>query len=149
MQPELEGRAPGEPPNGDFVAYLEDLERRQVAAMNQPHAIAHAAPQPGAAAAPAAEPPRRDAAHAPVERLRARRAASPLSVASVLMTVVGAAALANALFGDGGILALAIGVALLWRPVRRLIDALRATAASSARPRDAIDAAFGKNKSDR
>ncbi|GAB4468573.1 MAG: hypothetical protein OHK0044_10110 [Burkholderiaceae bacterium] len=149
MQTDLEGRAPGEPPNGDFVAYLQDLERRQVAAMNPPHAIAPAAPQPGAKAAPAAEPLPRDAAQALVERLRARRAASPLSVAALLMAVVGAAALGNALFGDGGIVALAVGVALLWRPVGRLIDAVRATTASSARPRNAVDAALRRNGSDR
>lgn len=150
MNSEREGRAPGEPPDGDFVTYLEDIERRQLAEMNRPHALAHPSPQGGTQVAPAAaRPPSRDEARALLGRLRAQRAALPLSAGSLLMLIVGALALANALFGDGGILALAIGVALLWRPVRRLIGAFRAAAASSPGPRDALDAAFGKNKSHR
>ncbi|GIL04831.1 MAG: hypothetical protein BroJett031_13510 [Betaproteobacteria bacterium] len=148
MNSDREGRAPGEPPNGDFVAYLEDIERRQLADMNRPHALAHPSPQGGAQVA-AAKPLSRDEARALIGRLRARRGALPLSAGSLLMLIVGALALANALFGDGGILALAIGVALLWRPVRRLIGAFRTAAATSPGPRDALDAAFGKSKSHR
>jgi hypothetical protein len=148
MASDREGRAPGEPPDGDFVAYLEDIERRQLAAMNQPHALAHPSPQGGAQVA-AAKPLSRNEARALVERLRVSRAALPLSAGSLLMMIVGALALANALFGDGGIIAFAIGVALLWGPIRRLIAAARALAPSAPRPQDALEAAFGKKKTPR
>lgn len=148
MNSDREGRAPGEPPNGDFVAYLEDLERRQLAAMGRAQALAHAVPSEGAPIA-TAQPLSRDAASAPVQRLRASRAALPLSTGSLLMLIVGALALANALLGEGGIVALAVAVALLWRPVRRLMAAVRARARSAPRPQDALAAASAKPKSNR
>ncbi len=143
MNSDREGRAPGEPPNGDFVAYLEDLERRQLAAMGRPQA-AHSAPPAGAPHA-TAQPLSREAAGAPVQRLRASRAALPLSTGSLLMLIVGALSLANALLGDGGIVALAVAVVLLWRPVRQLMAAVRAR--SAPRPQDALAAASAKPKS--
>lgn len=148
MNSDREGRAPGEPPNGDFVAYLEGIERRQLAEMNRPHALAHPSPQGGAQVEPV-KPLSRDEVRALVERLRVSRAALPLSAGSLLMMIVGALALANALFGDGGIIAFAIGVALLWRPIRRLIAAAGAPAPSAPRPQDAVAATFGESKAKR
>lgn len=148
MASDRDGRAPGEPPDGDFVAYLEDIECRQLADMNRPHALAHPSPQGGAQVA-AAQPRSRDQAHALVERLRASRAALPLSAGALLMMIVGALALAYALFGDGGIVAFAIGVALLWGPIKRLIAAGRALAPAAPGPQDALEAAFGKKKTQR
>lgn len=148
MNSDREGRAPGEPPNGDFVAYLEDIERRQLAEMNRPHALAHPSPQGGAQVEPV-KPLSRDEVRALLERLRVSRAALPLSAGSLLMMIVGALALANALFGDGGIIAFAIGVALLWRPIRRLIAAARPPAPSAPRPQDAVNATFGESKAKR
>lgn len=148
MNTDREGRAPGEPPDGDFVAYLEVIERRQLAEMKRPHALAHPSPQGGAQVA-AAKPLSRNEARALVERPRVSRAALPLSAGALLMMIVGALAVANALFGDGGIIAFAIGAALLWRPLRRLIAAARALAPSVPRPQDALAATFGKSKAKR
>ncbi len=143
MRGELEGRAPEEPPNGDFVAYLEAIERRQLAEMSRPHALAHPPPDTGAATTQS-----RGAARAPAGT-RSGGTAGPPSTASLLMLIAGALALASALFGDGGIIAFVIGVALLWHPVRRIIGALRAAAVTAPRPRQAVDAVFGKNPSRR
>jgi hypothetical protein len=141
MAADREGRAPGEPPNGDFVAYVEAIERRQLAEMSRPHALAHPSPSTGAATT---QP--RDAVRT-ATGARAGRTTRPLSAGLALMLTAGALALANALFGDGGVVAFAIGVALLWQPVRRMIEAVRAAAFTAPQPRDAVDAAFGKNPS--
>ncbi len=146
MNSDRQDRAPGKPPHGDFVASLQDIERRQLADMNRPHALAHPSPQGGTQAA--AKPLSRDEARALVERLRASRAALPLSTGSLLMAIVGALALANALLGDGGVIAFAVGVALLWRPIKRLIAAARALAPSAPRPHSAHAATFGKAKAE-
>jgi hypothetical protein len=156
MAYDQDGRAPGEPPNGDFVAYLQTIERAQLAAMSQPHALAppapHKAVQIGRAtgtsgpAAGARAPLSRDDALALVERLRTQRMKLPLNAGSLMMLLVGALALANALFGDGGLIAFAIGIALLWSPIRRLIAGASALAAAPAsQPREALDAMFGRS----
>jgi hypothetical protein len=143
MAADREGRAPGEPANGDFVAYVEAIERRQLAEMSRPHALAHPSPGSGAATTQA-----RNAVRA-ASGARAGRTARPLSTGSLLMLIAGALALANALFGDGGIIAFVIGVALLWQPVRRMIDAVRAAVVTAARPRQAVDATFANKPSQR
>jgi hypothetical protein len=144
MNPDRAGRAPGEPPDGDFVAYLEDIERRQLDSLARPHALAHPSPQGGVQGA--GKPLSRDEARALVERLRAARTFFPLPGGALLMLAVGALALANALFGDGGIVALAIGVALLWGAIRRLIAGARGSAPAAARPLNALAAAPDRSK---
>jgi hypothetical protein len=150
MNPDRAGRAPGEPPDGDFVAYLEDIERRQLDSLARPHALAHPSPQGGVQGAGkpqgASKPLSRDEARALVERLRAARTFFPLPGGALLMLAVGALALANALFGDGGIVALAIGVALLWGAIRRLIAGARGSAPAAARPLNALAAAPDRSK---
>jgi hypothetical protein len=144
MNPDRAGRAPGEPPDGDFVAYLEDIERRQLDSLARPHALAHPSPQGGVQGA--GKPLSRDEARALIERLRAARTFFPLPGGALLMLAVGALALANALFGDGGIVALAIGVALLWGAIRRLIAGARGSAPAAARPLNALAAAPDRSK---
>lgn len=144
MNPDRAGRAPGEPPDGDFVAYLEDIERRQLDSLARPHALAHPSPQGGVQGA--GKPLSRDEARALIERLRAARTFFPLPGGALLMLAVGALALANALFGDGGIVALAIGMALLWGAIRRLIAAARGSTPAAARPLNALAAAPDRSK---
>lgn len=144
MNPDRAGRAPGEPPDGDFVTYLEDIERRQLDSLARPHALAHPSPQGGVQGA--GKPLSRDEARPLVERLRAARTFFPLPGGALLMLAVGALALANALFGDGGIVALAIGVALLWGAIRRLIAGARGSAPAAARPLNALAAAPDRSK---
>jgi hypothetical protein len=139
MNSDREGRAPGEPPNGDFVAYVEAIERRQLAEMGRPHSLVHPSPNAGAATAQA-----RNAARAG-SGARAARTTRPLPAGSLLMLIAGALALANSIFGDGGIVAFVIGAALLWHPVRRMIKAMREAVVTAPQPREGVDAAFGKH----
>jgi hypothetical protein len=113
----------GEPKDGDYVAYLAQIEKRQLAALlTRP---AH--PQP-ALAGPhgpaAAETTDGERGRAPLSATEAERLRQQLrSTGSAPRGVVGAAVLALfglffatlGLVGDGGIVALLIGVFLLWR----------------------------------
>lgn len=94
-----------EPKDGDYVAYVAELERRQLKAL-------HAAPAPASATAappaPAIRPPA-----APRQLVAA--AAAPL-----LLAGMGALFLFAATVLEGGLLPALVGAFLLWQAWRRL-----------------------------
>jgi hypothetical protein len=119
-----------EPPDGDFVAYLEAIERRQLAALRLQHTL----PSPGATMAggvqePNAEQPALSRAEAEAQRRRLQQpttsrsaAHAALPAAIVVALIVGAVLLFSGLFSDGGPFLFVIGVALLVYGVRRLLQ---------------------------
>ena len=116
-----------EPPDGDFVAYLEAIERRQLAALRFQHML----PAPGEMAQPdapdASETDRPAASQAEADALRKRQTGSPGAAAAALPTgivvalIIGAVLVFGGLFGDGGPFLFIIGVALLIHAIRRLL----------------------------
>ena len=113
-----------EPPDGDFVAYLEAIERRQLAALR----VQHMLPAPGAVAQPDAPDADRPAARqAEADALRERQTGTPGAAAAalpagiVVVLIIGAVLVLSGLFGDGGPFLFIIGVALLIHAIRRLL----------------------------
>jgi hypothetical protein len=118
-----------EPPDGDFVAYLEAIERRQLEALR----VQHMLPSPGATMAGSAEEP--DAEHparsraeadAPRGRQQSKTSGTAASTAGlpagiVVALIAGTVLLLSGLFGEGGPFLFMIGVALLVYAVRRLL----------------------------
>lgn len=113
----------GEPKDGDFVAYLAAIEKRQLATL---------ATQTGHAAPPGLTGPHTprsdsqaaaDMTSAPLnatqaEALRARLkadAGAGLPIGAVLMAVIGLVFIVQGLLTDGGIVLLLIGLFLFWR----------------------------------
>lgn len=135
------GTPAAEPKDGDFVAYLADIERRQLAAL--PHAGRAAqramAQSQHMTAAPSADallrkttssndlPKALTAAEA--RALQAKlKSAAPAARSVALALVFGVSGLLLALHGaldGGGLVPLAIGVFLIWRAVKALRSAAR------------------------
>jgi hypothetical protein len=98
-----------EPKDGDFVAYLEELERQQLAHLPS---AAQAAPEGAAKGA------------APTTR-RAPKQWPPALVGTLVLGAIGLFFLMLGLAGDGGWIALAIGAFLLWRAAKALSSDVR------------------------
>jgi hypothetical protein len=112
----------GEPKDGDFVAYLAQIERRQLAALATPPA--HTPPSLTGPHTPQRTHAPQDEGPAPLsateaEQLRARlqQDAGQLKrlVVPALLGLFGVFLLIQGLVGDAGIVALLIGTFLLWR----------------------------------
>ena len=115
-----------EPRDGDFVAYLEALEKRQIAALRMQHTLASAGATTQDDDAPGSELPAlgRAQAGAPRQRLQTNGAtptAASLPAGIVVALIVGAVFAFSGLLGDGGPFLFLIGVALLVYAVRRLL----------------------------
>lgn len=134
-----------EPPHGDFVAYVEKIEREQLARAIQPHQLPHlsaggkfvsdGAPEDGAVSLPASE------AQRVLQMLQAqsKNGASPPRGAMVGV-VLGAALIAFGLLAEGGFVLVILGAVLLWHNLRKLRRA-PAPAAESARQK--VERSFG------
>jgi hypothetical protein len=112
----------GEPKDGDFVAYLAQIEQRQLAALS--HATLHAPPALSGPHTPTTESKEHWTGRAPLSPGEAARLQQQLKLdAGQRKGLVGAALLAlfglffavQGLLGDGGIVAFLIGAFLLWR----------------------------------
>lgn len=134
-----------EPPNGDFVAYVEKIEREQLARAMQPHKLPHLSaggkvvtdtPADGTSTALAANEAQR------VLQVLSDQRRAP--VGPVIGAFIGAALIVLGLMAEGGIFLVLIGAVLLWhnlRKLRRAGSAARATAAQR------VDQAFGGSAS--
>jgi Flp pilus assembly protein TadB len=131
---------PREPPRGDFVAYVEKIEREQLARALQPHRLAH--PVEGRTATPPATretPGSLSASEAQrvLQRLTAQAGpAKPLG--AMVGVVAGAAFIAFGLLAEGGIVLVLLGAVLLWHNLRKLERARRAAQATAAQQVDAV-----------
>jgi hypothetical protein len=112
----------GEPKDGDFVAYLAQIEKRQLAAL--PTRTAHVPPALTSPHSPRAEDKENWTERAPLSAAEADRVREQLRrdaglrkdlVAAAFMALFGLFFAVLGLLGDGGIVALLIGAFLLWR----------------------------------
>lgn len=119
----------GEPKDGDFVAYLEEIERRQaraiaLSAAGAPGEVGAHAPKgpPSVRAEP--EPLNKDQARALVEALKAQARSGGVNpnqfVAALVLAFIGLVFLLVGLGTDGGIFAVIISAVLFWQAWRRL-----------------------------
>ncbi|MGE5337665.1 MAG: hypothetical protein ACM3PU_07545 [Gemmatimonadota bacterium] len=105
----------GEPKDGDFVAYLEEIERRQMAHLPSPARDAAADAKLHAGQMSSAPP-------------YGKPTTNPLPAALVgnlVLGVVGIFFLVFGLVGDAGLIAVAVGVFLIWRAAKSLSVELR------------------------
>jgi hypothetical protein len=115
-----------EPKDGDFVAYLAELERRQLAGIG-----AREHPQPEHASAGAGpvvprkdRPLTRTEAEAVRQRLRAAGKPARDLLTALILALFGTGFIAAALLADGGIVPFVIGAFLMWRALAQLRRAL-------------------------
>jgi hypothetical protein len=107
------------PKDGDFVAYIEELERRQLLA---PPPIVHHPTGAQTSKTPTV-PVATGAQNA--ETVATAIKAFPVGLIAIGLVLV----IAGALF-DGGLLLVALGIFLLWQAVRTVIRSARAAAAT-------------------
>ena len=136
-----------EPPHGDFVAYVEKIEREQLVRAMQPHRLAHLSPAAQGLADGAQGDGSRMPTAAEAQRVlqmlkpQGRDDTSPPRGA-MIGAIVGAALIAFGLLAEGGLVLLIVGAVLLWHSLRRL----RRACTSAAQPaKQHVDRAFGQN----
>jgi hypothetical protein len=135
-----------EPPGGDFVSYVEKIEREQLARAMRPHNL----PQLSAGGKVVADEVPGDSARAlsvdEAQRLlqalkaRGNDGASP-SRGAMIGVVLGAALIAFGLLAEGGVVLVLLGAVLLWHNLRKL---RRAPAAVTPSPAQQVDRTFGR-----
>jgi len=135
-----------EPPHGDFVAYVEKIEREQLVRAMQPHRLPHlsAGGKVVTDEAPVEESRALSATEAQrlMQSLKTRGGdgASPPRGA-MIGAVIGAALVAFGLLAEGGFVLVILGAVLLWHNLRRL---RRAAATAADLPRQQVDRVFGQ-----
>jgi hypothetical protein len=135
-----------EPPNGDFVAFVEKIEREQLARAMQPHTPLHL-DVAGQAVSQGADDGKARPLGAPeaqraLQMLKTQgtdRAAAPRG--ALIGAFLGAALVAFGLLAEGGIFLVLVGAVLLWHSLRKL---RRTAAAATASPGRQVDAVFGR-----
>ncbi len=138
-----------EPPRGDFVAYVEKIEREQLARAMQPQQLPHLGADGRVVAGDA---PGRDArplsageAQRLLQNLQAKgRDGSSAPRGAMIGVVLGAALIAFGLMAEGGMALALLGAVLLWHNLRKL---RRAAAPASAAPAQQVDRGFGPRPS--
>lgn len=132
-----------EPRNGDFVAYVERIEREQLARAMQSHKLVPP---------PAAVPTTGDAETRPMsaadrqrlaERLKAELKSTGTPLGASIGVVAGAALIAFGLLAEGGMFLVLLGAFLLWHNLRRISAARR-----PAGPAGQVEAMFGRGARD-
>ena len=139
-----------EPPHGDFVAFVEKIEREQLARAMQPHRLPHLsasgkvvndeAPADDARALSAGEAQR----VLQMLKTQGKEGTSPPRGAMVGV-VLGAALIAFGLLAEGGFVLTILGAVLLWHNLRKL---RRASGSVAGSPKLQVDRAFGPTASD-
>lgn len=125
----------GEPRDGDFVAYLEQIERQQAQALARSTGAAAARPAaaPGSVSpgAPETAPSSKDPAQALIESLKAQSSRGGLNpgdlIGALVLGFIGLVFLLIGLSSGAGIFAIAIAGVLFWQAWRRLRQLFGAT----------------------
>jgi hypothetical protein len=133
-----------EPPNGDFVAFVEKIEREQLARALQPHKLQDAsAGGRSVARESVGADPRPQSASEAQQALRAQAGASrPAPTAALIGAAIGAALIAFGTMAEGGIFLALVGALLLWHNVRKVWRSTVSAAAGAAAAQQ-IDRTFG------
>jgi hypothetical protein len=134
-----------EPKDGDFVAYIEALQRESAARLEQQHVVVHEAdgsPKYGSAFSQQGKATTPVRLEQSIERVLRADSQGQL-VRALVATVVGAMLLLSGL-GNGGLLFLVAGIALLAYGAPRLFRTFRALGTPEAN-RARIEQVFGRS----
>ena len=135
-----------EPPHGDFVAFVEKIEREQLARAMLPHKLPHLSaggkvvtddtPAEDARALSAGE------AQRVLQMLKTHgKDGSSAPLGAMVGVVLGAALIAFGLLAEGGFVLTILGAVLLWHNLRKL---RRASGSIAGSPKLQVDRAFGQ-----
>lgn len=140
-----------EPPHGDFVAFVEQIEREQLARALQPHRLPHLSTGGKVVTDGEADGGSRPLSAAEAQRVlqglqapRSGGAAAPIG--AIVGAVIGVGLIAFGLLAEGGIPLVILGAVLLWHNLRKL---RRSAGAAAALPRQQVDRAFGRKPAGR
>jgi hypothetical protein len=134
-----------EPPHGDFVAFVEKIEREQLGRAMQPHKLPHLSAGGKGVADESARDETRSLSAAEAQRVlqglesQGKEVASPRG--AMIGVVLGAALIAFGLLAEGGFVLVIVGAVLLWHHLRKL---RRAAGPAAHSPRQQVDRAFGE-----
>jgi hypothetical protein len=131
-----------EPPRGDFVAYVEKIEREQLARAMRPHKL----PQLSVGGKVAQEETSRALSAAEAQRvvdlLKAQGKTAAPAAGTIIGALLGAGLLAFGLLAEGGTFLALLGAVLLWQSLRKLRSGPRPALAP---PAQQVEAVFGRN----
>lgn len=130
-----------EPPQGDFVAYVEKIEREQLARAMLPHQLTDFS-----AGSPSVESRSLTATEAQrvLQKLRETKAAAGKPArGAVVGAAIGLALIAFGLAAEGGLFLAILGAVLLWHNLSKLLK--NAATPATAPVAQKIDSAFGRS----
>lgn len=144
-----------EPPNGDFVAYVDRIEREQLARALQPHRLPHLTD--GGRLAGGSDEPGRPLSATDAQRvlhtLKRPSGTTPAARGALIGALIGAVMIAFGLAAEGGTVLALIGAVLLWHNLRKLMRASPARSGAPAAAQKVNDvfgvASTGKDRSNR
>lgn len=134
-----------EPAGGDYVAYLAELERRQLVQLAAAHPRLASALKPAQAHRSGdtrVKPAAADGAAMQARLEIARHTIGKFNTGQVVAALIGLMLVLGTLIGEGNVVALLIGIALLWTPIQRVLRGVRES--GPAPNRAMIDTHFGK-----
>lgn len=137
---------PREPPHGDFVAYVEKIEREQIARAMQPHRLPQLSTGERAGTEVSSDNDRGGLSAAEAQRLeqtlKAKRADGQAPPRGAIIGVaLGVALIAFGLLAEGGFVLVILGAVLLWHNLRKLH---RSPGGAAGSPRQQVDHVFGQ-----
>ena len=135
-----------EPPRGDFVAYVEKIEREQLVRAMQPHRLAHLAPAGSVVTDGVADDKSSALSTFEAQRLLQApktqgKSGAGAPLGAMVGVVIGAALVAFGFMTEGGFFFVILGAALLWHNLRKL----RRSTNEAGSPAHQVDRAFGRN----
>jgi len=131
-----------EPENGDFVAYVERIEREQLERAMRPHKLQQLTADGRTAAEERAQPLTAAEAQRVRDRLKAQGKTSSTPFGPLIGAAIGAGLLLFGLMAEGGMFLVLLGAFLLWHNLRRLIGMRRAVPPPSKQ----VEATFGRGQ---
>lgn len=131
-----------EPRNGDFVAYVEAIEREQLARAMRPHRLQQISAGGRTTAEEKPQPLTAAEAQRVRDQMKAQGKAAGAPLGPLIGTVLGAALLVFGMLAEGGMFLVLLGAFLLWHNLRRM----RAARSAVPPPSQQVDAAFGRGQ---
>lgn len=124
-----------EPPNGDFVAYVDKIEREQLARAMQPHKLPHLGGSGKVTTDAESDSAERQLSAAEARRvlqsLQQKAEAIPAARGALFGAIIGAVLIAFGLAAEGGTVLVLIGAVLLWHNLRKLMRTASGTPGGS------------------